>query len=585
MQQDSKKAKYSHRFVQFYSLISEHKSLLLTGILLLLICTAMSLWYPQLFRVIVDEALASGDAQLLQNTLLLLGLSFTIFAIAGALRYWTFSYAGEKLVNSLRSKMYQHVMSMDIAFFDSHSSGDLLSRLSNDIQGLQNTLSQDLALLLRYFTTGLGGLILLFYTSSSLTILLLLLIPPTAWASGKAGNVIRRYSAQTQDAVAMANAYAQESFSGIRTIRSFNQEQSSVQRYSAKLIEGLHFSRKRITVISGLEAGVVYVSSMSMVAIVWYGTHLVLAGDISVGQLTSFLLYTFLVTSSLSGITNIWAEFTKAAGAVDRVFDILSMKPAVVDRGWLKNTNIRGKLDFKSMGFAYPGHENERVIHDFNLSIEAGQCIALVGVSGGGKSTLASLISRFYDPVEGCIQLDGEDLKNYQLNWLRAQIALVEQEPIIFSSSIAENICLGGSLAAEEQIVEAAKAANAHEFICQLPDGYQTRIGSAGIQLSGGQKQRLAIARALLKSPKILLLDEATSALDAKNESEIAKVVARLKGTCTTIIIAHRLSTVKSADRIVVLDKGNVIQSGTHQQLLQQADKMYAQLVEQQLGK
>lgn len=573
-----------HRIRQLFVLARPQRLMLTIGTLLLFVGISMTLIYPQLFRVIIDEALLKRESVVLQQSVILLIISFVIYAITGGLRYWLFTYSGERIVANLRSTLYQHILRQDIGYFDNQQTGKLLSRLSTDTEALQNTLSQELGLLLRYLFTVLGGIALLLYTSVELTVLLLLVVPPTAWLTGISGNYIRRYSSDTQAALAKASAVAEETFAGVRTVRSFAREADESDRYRNAIEKGLVYVKKRVVLVATLEGAVNLAASLGVVLVLWYGSGLVIDGSITVGALSSFLLYTFMVTNSMAGLANIWADFARAAGAADRVFHILEKQPGMSLSGGKRNLRLSGSMEFRGVSFRYPSRANITVLNNLSLTVEAGECVALVGPSGGGKSTIAALLSRFYEVEQGGIFIDGINIKDYDPTWLRQQIALVEQEPIIFSTSIYNNILYGRQDASREEVEAAAKKANAHDFIVNLPDGYQSFVGERGVQVSGGQKQRLAIARAILKDPKILILDEVTSALDAENEKLITSAIDRFMQGRTTVIIAHRLSTVKSADRVLVIDHGQTTQNGTHKHLMNDKKGMYYNLIEHQFS-
>lgn len=573
-----------HRILQLLLLTRPQCLMLTLGTLLLFIGIGVTLIYPQLFRVIIDEALMKKESLVLDQSVLLLITSFVIYSVCSALRYWLFTYSGERIVADLRSKLYRHILSQDISYFDQQQSGKLLSRLSTDTEVLQKTFSQDLGLLLRYFFTVLGGIALLLYTSLELTVLLLLVIPFTAWLTGVTGNYIRRYSSDSQAALAKASGVAAESFASVRTVRSFSREANEYDRYRNSIEKGLIYVRKRVSLIAALESSINLAATLAIVLVLWYGSVLVIDGTITVGSLTSFLLYTFLLTSSMTGLANIWADFSRAIGAAERVFQILEEQPKVALSGGRRDQCLSGDIEFRAVNFCYPSRMKKSVLNNLSFTINSGESVALVGPSGGGKSTIAALVSRFYEVEQGGIFIDGINIKDYDPSWLRQQIALVEQEPVIFSSSIYSNILYGRLDANRAEIEAAAKKANAHDFIMNLPEGYDTSVGERGIQLSGGQKQRLAIARAILKDPKILILDEVTSALDAENEKLITGAIERFMQGRTTMIIAHRLSTVKSVDRVLVIEHGQTTQEGSHQYLMNDKKGMYHNLIKHQFS-
>ncbi|GEL69128.1 ABC transporter ATP-binding protein [Myxococcus virescens] len=553
---------------------------LAAGTLFLLISSGATLAYPRAIGDLVDQALTARDRYVVDRLALMMLAVFTVQGIAMALRIYLFTNAGERVVSRLRKDLFRALLSQEVGFFDSRRTGELTSRLSSDTTVLQTTVTANVSMMLRYVVTALGGVGLLLYTSVQLTLVMLAVIPPVAIGGVFYGRRVRVISRQAQDALAASGEVAEEDLSGIRTVRSFAAERHEVERYSVAVERSFMLAKKRALQTS-VFMGVASIAGYgSIAAVLWYGGRLVVEGGLSVGELTSFLIYTMLVAFSFSGIAELWADFMRASGAAERVFELLDRKPAI-GAGGEQLTYLRGHVQFRGVHFAYPSRPDVPVLQGLDLELRPGEVVAVVGPSGAGKSTLASLLSRFYDPQNGEVLLDGHPLTSLEPEWLRRNIGMVAQEPQLFSCSIADNIRYGRPGATDAQVEEAARAANAHAYIERFPEGYGTQVGERGVQLSGGQKQRVAIARAVLKDPRLLILDEATSALDAESEHLVKDALERLMKGRTTLIIAHRLSTVANADRVLVLDGGLVIQSGTHASLMSQ-EGLYRRLVERQ---
>lgn len=541
--------------------------LLLAG-LSSLISTGFFLAFPQLVSRMLDASIfEQGNLAQIDRYTLLLVLVFAGQALFTGLQNYLFARSGEGVVADLRRHLFSHLLSLSPRFFENHKTGDITSRLTSDVTTVQGVVSNTLVQL---FTTPLmfaATLAILFWTNWKLSSFILAVVPLVILVAIVLGRIMRRLSKAFQDKVAEANARAEESIGGIRVVQSFTAEKLEAERYSQLIGESYRTALRRALVSSGL-SGVVFFTIFSALGLIfWYGGRLVSLGEITPGQLVSFILYAFSVATSVGTLAGIWSQVQSALGASSRIFELLDTPSELKEpENPYPLTTVRGEVRLEEVHFAYD--ERGEILRGVSLTALPGQVVALVGPSGAGKSTLIALIPRFYDVTKGRITLDGVDIRQLRLKGLRRQIALVPQETLLFSGSIEENIRYGNPQASQAEVIEAAKAANAHAFISAFPQGYQTLVGERGVKLSGGQRQRIAIARALLKNPKILILDEATSSLDSESEVLVQEALDKLMQGRTTFVIAHRLSTVRNADQIVVLDKGQVVQQGTHEELL-----------------
>lgn len=542
--------------------------------------SALTLAAPQAIQGLIDAlGKPGGEAALDQSLGFLLGI-FTLTGVLGFLRAWLYTWTGERVVARLRRSLFARLLDREIAFFDAERTGELINRLGADTGVLQNAVTVNVSMALRFGLQAAGSLGILFWTSARLSMLMLAMVPVVAIGAAVFARYVRNLSRRTQDALAAASTVAQEVISNVRTVRSFAREAGEVERYSSRVQEALSMGRQ-MGLAYGAFQGAGSVAGFGAIALVlWYGGHLVMDGTMSVGTLTSFMLYTFYLALSLGALAGLYGDYQRAIGASQRVFELLAQPPALLP-GVRQLSELQGRVRLEGVRFAYPSRPDVTVLERVDLELPPGKVVALVGPSGGGKSTVAALLSRFYDPVEGRITLDGTDLRDLDPAWLHRQIGMVAQEPVLFAMSLADNIAYGRPDATQSDIEAAATAANAHGFISALPDGYATQVGERGVRLSGGQRQRIAIARALLKDPRLLVLDEATSALDAESEHLVQEALERLMEGRTVLVIAHRLSTVKNADRVVVISGGGVVESGTHHELIAQ-DGLYKRLVERQ---
>jgi ATP-binding cassette subfamily B protein len=563
------------------SLARPEVSRLLAGSLIIALGGGTSLLYPQLLRVMIDGAASGAVAAVDRAALLMIGI-FVVHAMAVASSYLLFTVAGERIVTRLRARLYQQIVAQEIAFFDQRQTGELVNRLASDTTVLQSTVTVNLSVVLRNLIRSLGCVGLLVYTSPPLTLVMLAIVPPVVLSAVLIRRRIQRLSREAQDALAQAGEVAEETISGIRTVRAFARERAESQRYANAVWEAYALDRRRAGLVATFQGTTSLATYGAVALVVWAGGRLVAGGGMSAGELASFILYTLFIAVAVNSLGNLWSELMRVAGASARVFELLDRQPEIAIRGGRKLLQVTGAIELCDVDFAYPSRANLQVIRGLQVAIAAGEVVALVGPTGAGKSTIASLVLRLYDPGGGAVLLDGNDLRELDPSWLRAQIGVVAQEPVLFSASIGENIRYARADAGDDEVEAAARIANAHSFIDALPDRYATKVGERGIQLSGGEKQRVAIARALLKDPRILIFDEATSALDAESELLVREALAHLMQGRTCIVIAHRLSSVRKADRVLVVDQGRIVESGSHAELMRQGG-FYLRLVERQL--
>jgi ABC-type multidrug transport system fused ATPase/permease subunit len=556
-----------------------HRWKFYVGLVFLLLTGATALAFPKLMGMLIDCVKNKDNSQ---ANFIALGLVLILFfqSIFSFFRLSLFVNFTEHTLANLRLSLYSNLVKLPMSFFSQKRVGELNSRISSDITQIQDTLTSTIAEFLRQFILIIGGVILLANESIKLTLLMLSVVPLVAVAAVIFGRFIRKYSKNVQDKVAESQVIVEETMQGITIVKAFTNEWYEIARYNGKIKEVVKIAIKGGKYRGYFASFIIFCLFGAIVAVVWYGVQLSISGEMSVGQLISFVLYSTFVGASFGGIAELYAQIQKAIGATERVFELLDETPEKINS--IQNASsthkIKGDVTFKNVAFSYHSRKEIKVLKDVSFTANFGQKIAIVGPSGTGKSTIASLLLRFYNIDNGEILVDGKNIYDYDLEKLRGNMSIVPQDVILFGGTIRENIAYGKPDATEAEILLAAKQANALHFIEGFPEKFETIVGERGIKLSGGQRQRIAIARALLKNPSILILDEATSSLDSESEKLVQEALEILMQGRTSIIIAHRLSTIRSADQILVLDNGKITEQGTHQELIALENGMYKNL-------
>ncbi|XP_064621252.1 ATP-binding cassette sub-family B member 10, mitochondrial-like [Lineus longissimus] len=560
------------------------------AIAFLLISSTVSMAIPFCMGKVIDIIYTSAKGGQLKEKLsnickILLGV-FLIGGVANFGRVYLISVSGQRIVKTLREKLFSSIVKQDIAFFDKNKTGELINRLSADTTLVGASITQNISDGLRSTAQAIGGIGMMFFVSPKLTLVALGIVPPIAVVSIIYGRFLKKITKNLQDSLANATQVAEERLSNIRTVRAFSQDNNELGAYQKKILNVLQISMKESFAKAVFWASTGLSGNIVVLSVFYYGGLMMQDSMITVGELSAFLLYAAYIGISMGGLTSFYTELMKGLGASSRLWQLVDRKPAIpISGGLIPSDPLLGNVEFRDVHFKYPTREDNPIFDGLNLSIPAGQITAVVGPSGSGKSTLAALLLRFYDPNKGDICFDGQPLQTLDPSWVRSHTGTVSQEPVLFSSSVAENIAYGASDVSKvthEQIVEAAKKANAYNFVSGFEKGFDTLVGERGLMLSGGQRQRIAIARAIIGNPKILLLDEATSALDAESEFLVQEALERLMVGRTVLTIAHRLSTIKNANQIAVMDKGKIVEAGSYNSLMDIENGLFRKLVERQ---
>ena len=553
------------------------------ALIALIVAALTTLIVPVAVRRMIDFGFSDKAVQLIDSYFAVMIAVVAVLAISSAMRYYLVTTLGERIVADLRSDVFAHLTQLSASFFDTARTGEIVSRLTADTTQIKSAVGASVSIALRNLLLFLGGAAMMVVTSPRLSLFVLGAIPIIVLPLVGFGRVVRRRGRAAQDTLAEASGYADELIGAVRTLQAFTNEKLAQSRFSAA-VEGAFAAARDATKARGvLTAVVIFLVFASIVVVLWVGAQDVLAGHITPGRLGQFVLYAVFAAGGLSELSQVWGEIAQASGAAERLFEILDVEPQIKapPRPLALPTPARGAVEFKDVSFEYPGRANAPVLNHVSFRVAPGEKLALVGPSGAGKSTVFQLIQRFYDPVAGAVSFDGVTVTDVDPAALRLRIALVPQDAVIFGTSVKENIRFGRLDATDGEIEKAAAAAHASDFIRRLPDGYETQVGERGVTLSGGQRQRIAIARAILREAPLLLLDEATSSLDAESETLVQQALSELMRNRTSIVIAHRFATVQNCDRILVIDRGRIVEEGTHASLASSGG-LYARLAKLQ---
>ena len=562
--------------------IKPHTGRFMIAMVAIVVGSILSLAGPYTLQYLIDAVFTQNNAQLLNQITVVLIVIFATQAVFYFIRAYQLAYIGERVMIDLRLNLFQHLQKLSLSFYNERRTGELVSRATNDVATVKTLVTSDVSTAISQVITFFGALILILITDWHLTLFMLLLVPFVVFVALLFGRRLRKISSAVQDQLADATTVLEEAISGVRVVQSFTREDYEIGRYRNSIEQTFALARQRIKLSATFGPVASFMGFTVVIAVFWFGGQQVLNGTLTAGQLTMFLILTLTIAGSIGSFSGLWTSLQEALGATKRIFEIIDMPSDIVDQPEANAMpRIDGHIVLDQVSFAYKDNSDQHVLRGVSLEVKPGEVLALVGPSGAGKTTLVNLIPRFFDPQAGGVCIDGHDIRSVQAKSLREQIGLVPQDTLLFGGTVRENILYGKLEASEEEMIAAARAANAHDFITQLPKGYETVVGERGVKLSGGQRQRIAIARAILKDPRILLLDEATSSLDSESEGLVQEALDRLMQGRTSVVIAHRLSTVHHADRIAVLEHGELVELGTHAELIAH-DGLYARLYKMQ---
>jgi ATP-binding cassette, subfamily B, bacterial len=568
---------------QILPYVARYRGRALAALLALVVAALTTLLVPIAVRRMIDFGFSEKAAELIDSYFAVMIAVVAVLALASAFRYYLVTTLGERIVADLRSDVFAHLTRLSSAFFDAGRSGEMISRLTADTTQIKSAVGASVSIALRNLVLFLGGAVMMVVTSPRLSLFVLAAIPVIVLPLVGFGRAVRRRSRAAQDTLADASGYASELLGAVRTLQAFTNELLATRRFAAAVEQAYEAARGATKARAVLTAIAIFLVFASVVLVLWVGAQDVLADRITPGRLSQFVLYAVFAAGGLGELSQVWGEIAQASGAAERLFEILGIEPQIKapPQPVALPKPARGEVAFRDVRFAYPTRPDVSVLDGLSFTVKAGEKLALVGPSGAGKSTIFHLILRFYDPLSGSVTFDGVPLTAADPADLRGHIALVPQDAVVFAASVRENIRFGRADASDAEIERAAEAAHAAEFIVRMPQGYETQVGERGVMLSGGQRQRIAIARAILREAPLLLLDEATSSLDAESETLVQQALERLMQGRTSIVIAHRLATVQSCDRILVLEHGRIVEQGTHAALAA-AGGLYARLAKLQ---
>ena len=563
-------------YLRILSYIKPYLPRLIAAAICTVLAAAGNLYVPWIIKDVIDSVLAEKNAEMLN--IIAAGI-IIIFFIRGVCFYgqnYLMSYVGERVIIDIRSAVYEKLQRLSVSFYDKNKTGTIMSYVTNDVSALQAAMVQNTIDMITEGSVLIGSITAMVYLDWKLTLFTFCTFPFVLWLMDFFGKRIRKSGRRIQECTADITSILQETVSSARVIKSFVREDYEIERFCNQNFANFRANMKNAQLMALLTPVIEFVAAIGVTAIIWYGGHGVINGDLTAGSLVAFLVYAVNISNPVKRLTRVVGSIQKALAAAQRVFDVLDMKEEIAEIPGAKALpQIEGSVEFKDVSFAYD--KGEPVLNNVSFKAEPGEVIAIVGPSGAGKSTIANLLPRFYDTTSGSISIDGNNIAEVKVASLREQVGIVPQETVLFNGSLYDNILYGRLEATREEVEAAAKAANAHNFIMEFPNGYETMLGDRGLNLSGGQRQRIAIARAILKNPRVLVLDEATSALDTESERIVQEALDRLMVGRTSFVIAHRLSTIKNADKILVLQRGRIVETGTHDELMAN-NKLYSHL-------